>query len=194
MNGIDLRECFQFLTRGSRNSAFQILDPRLPNSERLPRRTRCFLSRDARKAGYVDDRKRRSLDLDETSRLASALRTLRETRRSRTSRAMKLCACRGVILTDCALLCDNDAPPTTNVTCQPLVVHRPPRHRCTRGFIGLKCNKTQLQLHQLQITDSRLAGIVIYLRAVSREPGIESNPRGGRGACLYATRRVFVDY
>jgi len=73
----------------------------------------------------------------------------------------------------CALPRDNRAPPATNVTCQPLVVHRPPCHRCTRGFIGLKRNKTQLQLHQLQITGSRLAGIVIYLRAVSREPGIE---------------------
>lgn len=55
--------------------------------------------------------------------------------------------------------------------------------RCVLDFIGLKRNKTQLQLHQLQITGSHFAGIIIYLRGVSREPRMKSRPRDERRAC-----------
>lgn len=54
------------------------------------------------------------------------------------------------------------------------------RAACALGFIGLKCNKTQLQLHQSQINGSHLAGIIIYLRGVSREPRMKSRPRDER--------------
>jgi len=56
--------------------------------------------------------------------------------------------------------------------------------QCVRDFIGLKCNKTQLQLHQLQITGSHFAGIIIYLWDVSRERSMKSRPRDEQHACV----------
>lgn len=66
--------------------------------------------------------------------------------------------------------------------------------QCIRGLIRLKCNKTQLQLHQLQITGSHFAGIVIHLSGVSREPGTKSRPRDEPGACLCGTNRALANY